>query len=166
MANITLKGNPCNTSGDLPEVGATAPPFTLTSSDLEDVSLAAWAGKKKLISIFPSIDTPVCAVSTKKFNDHARANADTVMLMVSADLPFAQKRFCGDEELDNVQALSSFRHPEFGTDYGIEIVDGPLRGVLGRAVLVLDADDKVIHAELVGEIGNEPDYEAAIAALG
>ena len=165
MATVTLHGNQCNTVGELPAVGASAPGFTLTNAKLEDVSLDAWAGKKKLISIFPSVDTPVCAISTKKFNDHARDNPDTVMLMVSADLPFAQTRFCGNEGLENVHTLSTLRS-DFGSGYGVQLADGPLAGVMARAVLVLDADNNVKHAELVTEISNEPDYEAALAALG
>ncbi len=164
MATVTLKGNACNTNGELPKVGEKAPRFTLTNSKLEDVSLDAWRGRKKLISIFPSVDTPVCAVSTKKFNDYARDNADAVMLMVSADLPFAQGRFCGAEELDNVQSLSTMRS-NFAEQYGVRLTDGPLAGLTARAVLVLDENDQVVHAELVSEIAEEPDYEAAIAAL-
>lgn len=165
MATVTLQGNPCSTCGELPSVGASAPDFTLTNGKLEDVSLATWRGRKKVISIFPSVDTPVCAISTKKFNDYARDHADTVMLMVSADLPFAQARFCGAEELENVQTLSTMRST-FARDYGIELTDGPLAGLTARAVLVLDENDNVRHVELVGEIAEEPDYEAAIAALG
>lgn len=165
MATVTLKGNPVPTAGDLPGPGRKAPALTLTTTDLADVTLADFAGKKKLLSIFPSVDTPVCALSTKKFNDHARGNDDVVMFMVSADLPFAQKRFCGDEGLDNVKTLSTFRHPEFGTDYGVTMTDGPMAGILARAVVVLDADDNVIHSELVSEIADEPDYDAALAAL-
>ena len=142
MATVTLKGNPCNTCGELPAAGSQAPQFTLTNSGLEDVSLEQWRGKKKLISIFPSVDTPVCAISTKKFNDYARDHADTVMLMVSADLPFAQARFCGAEELENVHTLSTMRST-FARDYGIELTDGPLAGLTARAVLVLDENDNV-----------------------
>lgn len=164
MAKITLKGNPCNTNGELPKVGAKAPDFKLTNGKLEDVSLGDFAGRKKLISIFPSVDTPVCAISTKKFNDHARDNADTVMLMVSADLPFAQGRFCNEEGLDNVHTLSTMRS-DFGDRYGLRIEDGPLAGLNARAVIVLDENDVVQHAQLVPEIAEEPDYEAALAAL-
>lgn len=165
MAKITLKGNPCNTSGELPAVGEKAPDFSLTNGKLEDVSLKAFAGRKKLISIFPSVDTPVCAISTKKFNDYARDNADAVMLMVSADLPFAQGRFCTEEGLDNVHTLSTMRG-DFGERYGLRIEDGPLRGLTARAVIVLDENDVVRYAQLVPEIAEEPDYEAALAALG
>ncbi|MBT8144631.1 MAG: thiol peroxidase [Gammaproteobacteria bacterium] len=164
MATVTLKGNPCNTSGDLPAVGASAPAFELTNGKLEDVSLADFSGKKKLISVFPSVETPVCAISTKKFNDHARDNADTVMLMVSTDLPFAQARFCGDEGLENVHTLSTFRS-NFAREYGLLLVDGPLAGLTARAVLVLDENDKVVYTQLVSEIAEEPDYEGALAAL-
>lgn len=164
MATVTLKGNPCNTAGELPQVGEQAPAFTLTNGKLEDVPLDAWRGRKKLISVFPSVDTPVCAISTKKFNDYARDHGDTVMLMVSADLPFAQARFCGAEDLENVQPLSTLRS-SFADDYGLRLTDGPLAGLTARAVIVLDENDKVRYTELVGEIGQEPDYEAAIAAL-
>lgn len=164
MAKVTLKGNPCNTCGELPRVGDKAPAFELTNAKLEDVSLDNWRGKKKLISVFPSVDTPVCATSTKKFNDYARDNADTVMLMVSADLPFALGRFCGDEGLNNVHALSTFRSG-FGDTYGVRLEDGPLAGVMARAVVVLDENDQVRHAELVSEMAEEPDYQAALAAL-
>lgn len=166
MATITLHDNEIHTSGDLPRVGSKAPDFTLTNGDLNDVSLGEWVGKKKLLSIFPSVDTPVCALSTRKFNDYAREHPDTVMLMISADLPFAQKRFCGADDLENVVALSTMRSPEFDTNFGVLIEDGPLAGLCARAVLVLDENDTVVHAELVPEIGNEPNYDAALKALG
>jgi thiol peroxidase len=166
MATITLHDNEIHTSGDLPKVGSKAPDFTLTNGDLNDVSLGEWVGKKKLLSIFPSVDTPVCALSTRKFNDYAREHPDTVMLMVSADLPFAPKRFCGADGLENVVALSTMRSPEFGSHFGVLIEDGPLAGLCARAVLVLDENDTIVHAELVPEIGNEPDYDAALKALG
>ncbi|NNF66548.1 MAG: thiol peroxidase [Gammaproteobacteria bacterium] len=164
MATVTLKGNPCNTNGELPGKGDKAPAFKLTNSKMEDVELSAWSGRRKLISIFPSVDTAVCALSTKKFNDYARDHADCSMLMVSADLPMAQARFCGAEDLENVQTLSTFRS-SFAADYGVELSDGPLAGLAARAVLVVDENDKVVHVELVGEIADEPDYEAAIKAL-
>ena len=164
MADITLQGNPFHTCGELPKSGATAPDFKLTGGDLADKSLDDFAGKKKLLNIVPSLDTPVCATSTKKFNDYAREHGDTTMLVISADLPFAQKRFCGNEGIENVVPLSTFRS-SFGNDYGITIEDGPLAGVTGRAVVVLDADNTVRHVELVKEIGNEPDYESALKAL-
>jgi thioredoxin-dependent peroxiredoxin len=166
MATITLQGNEIHTAGEFPRVGSKAPDFTLTDRDLNDVSLSRWMGKKKLMSIFPSIDTPVCALSTRKFNDYARTHDDTVMLMVSADLPFAQKRFCGDEGLTNVVTLSTMRADDFARGYGVLIADGALSGLTARAVIVLDENDTVVHAELVGEIGHEPDYEAALKALG
>lgn len=166
MATITLQGNEIHTAGEFPRVGSKAPDFTLTDRDLNDVSLSRWMGKKKLLSIFPSIDTPVCAVSTRKFNDYARTHDNTVMLMVSADLPFAHKRFCGDEGLENVVTLSTMRSDDFARGYGVLISDGPLSGLTARAVVVLDENDTVVHAELVPEIGHEPDYEAALKALG
>lgn len=166
MANIALRGNPIHTSGDLPKVGSKAPDFKLVTKDLKDVSLGDYKGKKKILNIYPSIDTPVCALSTRKFNEHAKQHADTVMLMISADLPFAQGRFCGNENLDNVVTLSMMRGREFGDAYGVWLKDGPLAGVTARAVVVLDANDKVLHAEMVSDIANEPNYEAALKALG
>ncbi len=163
---ITLQGNEIHTSGDFPKMGGKAPDFTLTDRDLTDVSLGMWMGKKKVLSIFPSVDTPVCALSTKKFNEYAREHDDTLMLMISADLPFAQKRFCGDEGLDNVLTLSTMRNHDFARNYGVLIADGPMAGLTARAVVVLDENDTVVHAELVGEIADEPDYEAALKALG
>jgi thiol peroxidase len=166
MATVTLQGNPINTSGDLPAVGSKAPAFSLTTDALKEVGLPKFAGKKKLLNIVPSLDTPVCAVSTRKFNEHAQEHPDTVMLIISADLPFAQKRFCGAESLDNVVTLSTMRTQDFARDYGVLLVDGPLAGLTARAVVVLDENDTVRHAELVPEIADEPDYEAALAALG
>ena len=166
MAAITLKGNPCNTNGDLPAVGATAPDFSLTPADLADVSLDAYAGKKKLLNIVPSLDTPVCATSTQKFNAAMAEKSDAVALVISADLVFAQKRFCGAEGIDNVISLSMMRSRNFAKDYGMLITDGPLAGLCGRAVVVLDADNKVLYTQLVPEITDEPDYDAAMAALG
>lgn len=165
MANVTLKGQAVDVAGSLPAVGQPAPALSLTASDLSDVSLAAWAGKKKILNIFPSIDTPTCATSVRKFNQQASSRQDTVVLCISADLPFAQQRFCGAEGLDNVKTLSTFRHPEFLQDYGVRLASGPLTGLCARAVVVLDAEDRVLHAELVGEIADEPDYAAALAAL-
>ena len=166
MATITLQGNEIHTAGERPRVGSKAPDFTLTDRDLNDVSLARWMGKKKVLSIFPSIDTPVCALSTRKFNDYARTHDDTVMLMISADLPFAHKRFCGDEGLANVVTLSTMRATDFARSYGVELTDGPLAGLTARAIVVLDENDTVVHSELVPEIAQEPDYEAALKALG
>ena len=165
MAQITLHGNPINTNGELPAVGSTAPDFSLTTGDLADVSLADFAGKKKLLNIVPSLDTPTCALSTKKFNEAATQHEDTVFLTVSADLPFAQGRFCEAESLNVIKPLSIMRSQAFSEDYGIKIVDGPLAGITGRAVVVLDEDNQVIYNELVPEIGQEPDYDSALAAL-
>ena len=166
MASVTLQGNPITTSGDLPPEGSPAPDFRLVDAELNERSLADFAGKKKLLNIVPSLDTPVCAESTRRFNDYARSHGDTVMLIVSADLPFAQQRFCGDEGLGNVVPLSMMRDKRFASDYGVLLADGPLAGVTARAVVVLDADNRVVHAQLVPEIGDEPDYDAALGALG
>jgi thiol peroxidase len=166
MATITLHDNEIHTAGEMPRIGSKAPDFTLTDADLNDVGLSRWTGKKKLLSIFPSIDTPVCALSTKKFGEYAAEHDDTVMLMISADLPFAQKRFCAAEDVDNVVTLSTMRSKDFAREYGVLIEDGPLAGLTARAVFVLDENDNVTHAELVGEIGHEPDYDAALKALG
>jgi thiol peroxidase len=166
MADITLQGNPCHTNGDLPSVGSSAPDFKLVAGDLEDKSLADFAGKKKLISIVPSLDTPVCANSTKLFNQHLGGRDDVAVLIVSADLPFAMARFCETESTADVTVLSMMRSRNFAKDYGMLITDGPLAGITGRAVVVLDADNKVLHTELVTEIAQEPNYDAAIAALG
>jgi thioredoxin-dependent peroxiredoxin len=166
MAEITLKGNPIHTNGDLPAVGSVAPDFRLTTKDLNDVGLDDFAGKRKIISIVPSLDTGVCAESTKKFNELVASRDDVAVLVVSADLPFAQARFCGAEGLDRVHTLSMMRSKNFGKDYGMLVQDGPLAGITARAVVVLDADNKVLYTELVPEIGQEPDYDAAFAALG
>jgi thiol peroxidase len=166
MATITLHNNEIHTAGELPRIGSKAPDFTLTDADLNDVGLSRWTGKKKLLSIFPSIDTPVCALSTKKFAEYAAEHDDTVMLMISADLPFAQKRFCAAEHVGSVVTLSTMRSKDFSREYGVLIEDGPLAGLTARAVFVLDENDNVTHAELVGEIGHEPDYDAALKALG
>ena len=166
MATITLRGKEIHTAGELPRVGSKAPDFTLTDKDLRDVGLSEWTGRKKLFSIFPSIDTPVCALSTKKFNEYARDHEDTVMLMISADLPFALGRFCNSERLANVVSLSSMRDRDFAEDYGVLIEDGPFAGLMARAIVVLDENDTVVHSELVSEIGQEPDYAAALKALG
>ena len=165
MATVTLKGNPINTNGELPAVGATAPDFKLVAADLKDLSLADFAGRKKLLNIVPSLDTAVCALSTRTFNAHAKAHPDTVILVISADLPFAQKRFCGNEGLENVVTLSMMRSRKFAKDYGVLLEDGPLAGLTARAVVVLDANNQVRHTELVPEIAQEPHYEAALAAL-
>ena len=163
---VTLGGNPAEVSGRLPVKGDQAPAFSLVGKDLADVSLASLSGKRKILNIFPSIDTPTCATSVRKFNERASQLADTVVLCISADLPFAQARFCGAEGLENVVTLSTMRGREFLAYYGVELAGGPLAGVSARAVVVLDASDKVLHSELVGEIKNEPNYEAALKALG
>lgn len=165
MATVTLQGNPFHTNGELPAVGSKAPDFHLVGPGLADVRLASYAGKKKLLNIVPSLDTPTCALSTQKFNEHAKAHPDTVVLIVSADLPFAQGRFCTGEKLDNVIPLSMMRSRNFAKDYGVLIEDGPLAGITARAVVVLDANDVVSHTELVTEIADEPNYAAALAAL-
>jgi len=166
MATVTLQGNTFNTNGNLPAVGSAAPDFNLVTKDLADVSLKNYAGKKKLISIVPSLDTGVCATSTKVFNERLGGRSDVVVLVVSADLPFAQGRFCGAEGINNAVTLSMMRSRNFAKDYGILMVDGPLAGITGRAVVVLDAGDKVVYTQLVPEITTEPDYDAAIKALG
>lgn len=165
MAKITLKGQPVTTSGDLPKVGAKAPDFRLVDASLKDVSLRDFAGKKKLLNIIPSVDTPVCALSTKKFNDEAKGRTDLAVLIVSADLPFAQGRFCSAAQTQNVVALSMMRDKEFARSYGVLITDGPLAGVTARAVVVLDENDQVRYTELVPEISQEPDYARALAAV-
>jgi len=165
MAQITLKGDTINTNGDLPAVGSAAPAFQLTTADLEDVGLENYQGKKKLLNIVPSLDTPVCAISTQKFNEAAKGRDDAVMLIIAADLPFAMGRFCTGEKLDNVIPLSMMRDKNFGKDYGVLIQDGPLAGITARAVVVLDENDKVVYTELVPEIAQEPDYDKALAAL-
>lgn len=164
-STVTLGGSPIRIEGQFPQPGQKAPPFTLVGKDLADVTLASLAGKRKILNIFPSIDTPTCATSVRKFNERAAALADTVVLCVSADLPFAQSRFCGAEGLDNVQTLSTMRGRDFLGRYGVEIASGPLAGVAARAVVVLDTNDTVVHSQLVPEIKDEPDYEAALHAL-
>ena len=163
MATITLKGNPIHTNGELPAVGTTAPAFSLTTVDLSDKGLGDFAGKKKLLNIVPSLDTPVCAVSTEKFNEAAKTNADLVVLVISADLPFAMGRFCGEKGIENVVNLSLMRGKNFAKDYGVFIEDGPMAGITARAVVVIDENDRVVYAELVPEIAQEPNYEAALA---
>jgi len=165
MAQVTLKGNPVQVKGVLPKAGAQAPAFSLVGADLSDQSLKDFAGKRKVLNIFPSVDTPTCATSVRKFNAQANELANTVVLCVSADLPFAQARFCGAEGLENVKNLSTLRGREFLEQYGVAIADGPLAGLAARAVVVLDEHDKVLHSELVAEIADEPNYDAALAAL-
>lgn len=165
MATVTLQGNEIHTVGELPSEGSKAPDFKLTGADLKEKSLEDFSGKKKVLNIFPSIDTPTCAQSTRAFNEKGGGRGDAVMLMISADLPFAAKRFCEAEGLANVETLSTFRNPGFMDEYGVRIADGPLAGLCARAVVVLDENDNVVHTELVSEIADEPDYEAALAAL-
>lgn len=162
---VTLAGNPIAINGNFPQVGATAPALSLVGKDLADVTLGSYAGQRKILNIFPSIDTPTCATSVRQFNAKANALPNTVVLCISADLPFAQSRFCGAEGLSNVVTLSTMRGREFLDAYGVAIASGPLAGVAARAVVVLDENDKVIHCELVSEIKNEPDYAAALAVL-
>lgn len=164
MATTALKGNPIHTNGDLPAVGSDAPDFVLVGTDMADKSLADFAGKKKILSINPSYDTPVCQVATRTFNQRAAGLDDVVVLMVSADLPFAQKRFCAAEGIEGVVPVSTFRG-SFMNDYGVELIDGPLKGVSARAIVVIDENDKVVHTEMVPEIAQEPDYDAALAAV-
>jgi thiol peroxidase len=165
MATITLDGNEIHTVGDLPAVGSTAPAFTLTNAELGDSSLADYTGKKIVLNIFPSIDTGVCAESTRRFNTAAGSLDNTVVLCISADLPFALSRFCGAENLDSVVTLSTFRNPEFGDDYGVRITDSPIAGLMSRAVIVLDENGTIVHTEQVPEIAQEPDYDAALTKL-
>ena len=165
MSKVTFKGNPIQIAGELTAVGSKAPDFKLTAADLSDMSLADFRGKVKILNIVPSLDTPVCAVSARKFSAEVARRKDVVLLNISADLPFAQKRFCDSNGLDNVVTLSTFRSAAFGKDYGVNIVSGPLAGLTSRAVVVVDAQDKVIYAEQVPEIAQEPDYAAALAVL-
>jgi thiol peroxidase len=164
MAKITFKGSPISTNGDLPKVGAKAPDFQLVGDGLKDVKLSDFKGKKKLLNIVPSLDTGICALSTKKFNDFAKSNPNVQVLVISADLPFAQGRFCGAEGVQNVKTLSMMRSRNFAKDYGVLLQDGPLAGITARAVVVLDENDNVKYTELVSEIAQEPNYDAAIAA--
>jgi len=165
MAKVTLDGHACNTTGELPAVGSAAPEIQLVDGKLKDVRLADYSGKQVLMNIVPSLDTPTCAISTKKFNEHAAGRDNVVVLVISADLPFAQGRFCGAEQIEDVVPLSMMRSRAFAKDYGVLITDGPLAGITARAVVVLDADHKVAYTELVPEIADEPNYEAALAAL-
>ena len=165
-STVTLGGNPVQVSGKFPQKGDTAPALSLVGNDLADVTLKQFAGKRKILNIFPSIDTPTCATSVRTFNKRASEQPDTVVLCISADLPFAQKRFCGAEGLANVVTLSTMRGQEFLKNYGVAISSGPLAGVAARATIVLDENNKVLHSQLVAEIKNEPDYDAALKALG
>lgn len=165
MANVTLGGNPIKVEGSFPAKGDSAPDFTLTSKDLKDVGLKDFAGKRKVLNIVPSLDTPVCAKSTRIFNERASSMPNTAVLVISADLPFAMNRFCGAEGISNVIPLSTVRGRDFHSRYGVDITDGPLKGLTARAVVVLDENNRVLHSQLVPEIKNEPDYDAALAAL-
>lgn len=165
MATVTLQGTEVHTNGNLPAVGESAPDFVLVNGELADKRLSDFQGKKIVMNIVPSLDTPTCAISTKKFNEHAAQRQDTTILIISADLPFAQGRFCGAEELQNVMPLSMMRSRSFAKDYGVLIEDGPLAGISARAIVVIDAQGTIIHTELVSEIADEPDYEAALNAL-
>lgn len=165
MATITFKGSPLQTIGTIPAAGSAAPDFSLCNTDLQDVGLDAFAGKKKIISIVPSLDTGICAMSAVRFNKEVGALGDTVIINISADLPFAAKRFCDAEKLGHIISLSTFRSPDFGSTYGVTIAEGPLKGILSRAVLVLDQNNKVVYADQVPEIAQEPDYDAVLAAV-
>ncbi len=165
MSNVTFKGNPVTLTGLLPAVGSDAPDFTLTAADLADTTLDSFKGKTKILSIVPSLDTAVCAASARAFNAKAGTKDGVVVLNISADLPFASSRFCTLEGLNNVLPLSTFRSPEFLKDYGIGIAEGPLAGLTGRAVLVLDPENKVVHSQLVREITDEPDYDSVMKSL-
>lgn len=165
MAKITLKGNAINTLKDLPKVGETAPDFKLISTDLSEKSLSEFKGKKVVLNIFPSLDTPTCAMSVRKFNEQASKVENTVVLCISKDLPFAHGRFCSTEGIENVISLSEFKDDNFGTTYGVKIVDGPLAGLFSRAVVILDENGKVTYTEQVPEIVDEPNYDQAIASI-
>ena len=162
---MTLRGNPFSTNGELPAVGSSAPGFSLVGSDLSEITADSLTGKKVVLNIFPSIDTPTCAASVRTFNERAAGRDDTVVLCVSEDLPVAAGRFCGAEGIENVKTGSGFRG-SFADDYGVRLQDGPLAGLTARSVVVLDANGTVVHTQLVGEIADEPDYDAALAALG
>lgn len=165
MAKITFKGSPINTIGELPKVGEQAPDFVLTKTDLTDISLQDVAGKKVVMNIFPSIDTPVCATSVRRFNTEINKYNNAIVLCISVDLPFAHARFCGAEGLNNVISVSELRNRDFGKRYGVRITDGPLAGLLARSIVVLDEEGKVIYTQLVKEIAEEPDYEKALKVL-
>lgn len=165
MAETALRGNPVQTSGDLPAVGSAAPAFTLTGSDLAPISSGDLSGQRVVLNIFPSVDTPTCATSVRTFNERAAEMDNTTVLCVSADLPFAQGRFCGAEGIENVKTASTFKNADFLANYGVGMVDGPLEGLCARAVVVMDESGTVVHQQLVGEIADEPDYDAAINSL-
>jgi thioredoxin-dependent peroxiredoxin len=165
MAQITLKGNPISTIGNLPGVNLPAPAFSLTKTDLSECSLNDFKGKTIILNIFPSLDTPVCATSVRRFNEEAGGLNNTIVLCISADLPFAHKRFCEVEELKNVIPLSTFRSPGFGAEYGVTITNGPLAGLLARAIVIVDKNGNVLYTELVSEIAQEPDYSKVLLFL-
>ena len=165
MASITLKGSPIHTNGDLPLIGTQAPDFVLVDSDLKDRTLAEFRGKRKLLSIVPSLDTGTCALSAKRFNEAASEHPEFLILVISADLPFAQKRFCASEGAQNILTLSMMRSKEFAQKYGMLLSDGPLAGIAARAILVLDESNRVLYRELVPEIAQEPDYQKALEVL-
>jgi len=165
LATITLKGNKIQTVGSIPAVGSEAPFFCLVKTDLSEAGPADFAGKRMVLNIFPSLDTAVCAASVRRFNKEAASFDNTVVLCISADLPFAHKRFCEVEGLEDVVSLSVFRSPAFGNDYGVTIADGPLQGLLSRAVVIVDTDGRITYSEQVPEIVEEPDYDAVLAAL-
>jgi len=165
MSKIYLEGSPMNTNSDLPPSGVDLPEFELVNKDLAAVRISDFQDKKIVLNIFPSIDTPVCASAVRRFNQEAHNRLNTVVLCISMDLPFAQARFCGSEGLNNVIMLSDFRTGQFGKDYGVKIVDGPLQGLLARAVVIVDENGKVLYSQLVEEVSQEPDYELALAFL-
>ncbi len=165
MATITLEGNEIHTVGELPAIGSDAPAFTLTNAEMGTATLSDYSGKKIVLNIFPSIDTGICAESTRRFNSAAGSLENTAVLCISADLPFALSRFCGAENLNNVITLSTFRNPEFGDDYGVRISDGPVAGLMSRAVVIIDESGKIVYTEQVPEIVQEPDYDAALTKL-
>lgn len=165
MEKLTFSGNPCHTCGDAPKVGSETPAFNLTGKDLNEIKLEDYRGKRVVLNIFPSLDTPVCAASVRRFNSEASKKDNTVVLCISQDLPFAMGRFCTAEGLENVTVASAFRSPEFGVDYGLKIEDGPLRGLLARCVIVVNESGKVKYREVVREITEEPNYDAALAEL-
>jgi thiol peroxidase len=165
MATVTFQGSPVSTNGTLPSVGSNAPDFLLVDKELNNVSLDDFKGKRKLLNIVPSLDTPTCAISTKKFNDHAKSNPDIAICTISSDLPFAQGRFCSAEGVDNVKTLSMMRSRDFARDYGVLIEDTALAGITARAIVVIDEKDKVMYTELVPEIADEPDYMKALDAI-
>ncbi|BBE10064.1 thiol peroxidase protein [Mycoavidus cysteinexigens] len=165
MSTVTLGGTSVEINGTFPALHQIAPPFTLTGKDLAEVKLADFAGKRKILNIVPSLDTPVCATSARTFNEAASQLKNTLVLVISADLPFAAARFCSTAGIEHLMTLSTFRHPEFARQYGVEITSPPLAGLTARAVLVLDENNQILHAERVSEIKHEPNYEAALAAL-